>query len=135
MEWDKIHYFIFSAMRIRKRHLFCTRSHQCNIIGSKPLILGRAHWHVVFSNGGLLGCLQFKPQNRTTTLVSGGCVTTTPVSLRLVSGHQSTQTSKSCQHKVPLLKLRRVNKRLQGSLSTMKTTVSELKNMYFINIL
>ena len=41
-----------------------------------------------------------------TTLVSGGFVATTPVSLRLVSGHQSTQTCKGCQLKVPLLKLR-----------------------------
>ena len=41
-----------------------------------------------------------------TTLVSGGCVATTPLSLRLVSGHQSTQTCKGCQLKVTLLKLR-----------------------------
>jgi len=27
MEWHKMHYLIFSAMRMRKRHLFCTSSH------------------------------------------------------------------------------------------------------------
>ena len=27
MEWHKMGYLIFSAMRMRKRHLFCTSSH------------------------------------------------------------------------------------------------------------
>ena len=27
MEWQKMDYFIFSAMRMHKRHLFCTSSH------------------------------------------------------------------------------------------------------------
>ena len=27
MEWHKIDYLIFSAMRMRKRHVFCTSSH------------------------------------------------------------------------------------------------------------
>ena len=27
MEWHKMDYLIFSAMRMRKRHLFCTSSH------------------------------------------------------------------------------------------------------------
>ena len=62
-----------------------------------------------------------------TTLVSGGHIATTPMSLRLVSGHRSAQTCKSCQHKVPLLMLKRVNKMLQGRLSTKTTTVSDVK--------
>ena len=28
MEWHKMDYFIFLAMHMRKRHLFCTSSHQ-----------------------------------------------------------------------------------------------------------
>ena len=27
MEWHKMDYLIFSALRMRKRHLFCTSSH------------------------------------------------------------------------------------------------------------
>ena len=65
------------------------------------------------------------PTSVETTLVSGGHTATTPMSLRLVSGHQSTQTCKGCQHKVALLMLKRVTKMLQGRLSTKKTTVSD----------
>ena len=63
-----------------------------------------------------------------TQSISGGSWST-PMTLGMVSGHQRAQSCKGCQHKVQLLNLRRVNKRLRWKLATMKTTVSELKSV------
>ena len=43
MEWQKMDYLIFSAMRMRKRHLFCTSSHH-NLPYEKQQKLNEGVW-------------------------------------------------------------------------------------------